>query len=215
MTTYYEIKAVNIDGDTEVLYGSFVKAEARYELDAEKASWKDEGYKLIKIVSRTTDDAPDMSVYTQEELNTNQPEREPVGHDIGVTVLHANNTRDSFFFGHDDIYSIDAAKKAWLAGDYDYVATINETDLDDVYAQTQNIDQSWLKVANIGYLAADFDKGARSTSVGDILLLSNEDGKTEAWIVAGCGFTFGWIVTSATIMESTGAATARRDLEAA
>jgi hypothetical protein len=66
MTTYYEIKAVNIDGDTEVLFGSFVKADVRYELDAEKDSWKGEGYKLIKIVSRTTTDTPDPDVYADD-----------------------------------------------------------------------------------------------------------------------------------------------------
>jgi hypothetical protein len=147
--------------------------------------------------------------------------RKPVGHDIGITVLHANNTRDSFFFGHDDIYSIADAKQAWLAGDYDYVASLNLYDLDDAYQVTQNIATSWIKSERdwisghkaVGYVAAEFDDGARSSSVGDIFLISNEDGQTEAWIVASCGFTFGWIVTSATIMQSTGAATAR--LEAA
>lgn len=135
--------------------------------------------------------------------------------DNGITILHANNTRDSFFYGMGDIYSLDHARKAWLDGDYDYVATLNVDDLDDAYLYTQNIDSAWIHNDKIGYLAHDFDNGARSSSVGDIFLVTNECGKTEAWIVAGCGFDFGWVVTSATIMESTGAATARRELEAA
>jgi len=143
-------------------------------------------------------------------------ERLPIGAENGVTLLHANNTRDSFFFGHDDIYSIDDARKAWLSGDYDYVATLDVHNLETAYEITQNITSSWVASPTwINYVAAEFTDGARSTSVGDILLLSNKDGKTEAWIVAGCGFTFGWVVTSATIMESQGASAARQEAEAA
>lgn len=69
--TYYEIKSINIDGDDEILFGSFVRMECVYELDAERSSWKDDGYRCIKICSRNTDEAPDMSVYTADELATN------------------------------------------------------------------------------------------------------------------------------------------------
>lgn len=68
MTTYYEIKAINIDGDDEILYGSFVKSEAQYELQAERDSWKADGYKCIAITSRDTDDQPDPEVYSATEL---------------------------------------------------------------------------------------------------------------------------------------------------
>jgi hypothetical protein len=50
MTTYYEVKAVNKhDNDTEVLFGSFNKADCTSELQDEKAAWS-EDYKQIKIV---------------------------------------------------------------------------------------------------------------------------------------------------------------------
>ena len=62
MNTYYEITA-NIDGETEILFGSFDKSDCAYELDAEKESWKCEGFKSIKIVSRKTEEKPDAEVY--------------------------------------------------------------------------------------------------------------------------------------------------------
>lgn len=68
--TYYEITAT-IEGETEILFGSFVRSDCTFELDAERESWKDEGYKAIKITTRKTDDAPDMTVYTAAELATN------------------------------------------------------------------------------------------------------------------------------------------------
>jgi len=66
MTKYYEIKAINIDGDDEILYGSFSKSEAQYELQAERDSWKADGYKQIAITSRDTDDQPDPEVYVSD-----------------------------------------------------------------------------------------------------------------------------------------------------
>ncbi len=64
--TYYEIKAL-FEGETEVLYGSYSKAEAQYELQAERESWKDSGYTQIKIVARCTDELPDADVYADDD----------------------------------------------------------------------------------------------------------------------------------------------------
>lgn len=63
--TYYEILG-NIDGETELLYGSFVREDCVYELDAEREGWKEEGYKRLKIVSRKTNDLPSPDVYKTE-----------------------------------------------------------------------------------------------------------------------------------------------------
>jgi hypothetical protein len=71
MTKYYEITG-KIDGQIEVLYGSFVRSDCVDELDSERDSWKDEGYKAIKVASRETTDQPDMAVYTNDELATNE-----------------------------------------------------------------------------------------------------------------------------------------------
>lgn len=63
MSTYYDVIAT-IDGTKEVLFGSFIRSECAYEIEAERDSWKDQGYKGIKIVSRETDEQPDAEVYT-------------------------------------------------------------------------------------------------------------------------------------------------------
>ena len=59
---YFEIIGF-IDGVSEVLFGSFDRIDCKYELEAEKTSWKTEGYKKITIVSRLTSDKPDPTVY--------------------------------------------------------------------------------------------------------------------------------------------------------
>lgn len=61
-TDYYKIEAY-IDGEREILFGSFDKADCKYELEAEKEGWKAEGYKKIKIITTTTEDKPDPAVY--------------------------------------------------------------------------------------------------------------------------------------------------------
>ena len=66
MNTYYEIKAT-IDGDTDILFGSFSKADCQYELQAEKVSWKDQGYANLAITSRDTDESPDPVVYADDD----------------------------------------------------------------------------------------------------------------------------------------------------
>ena len=63
MNIYHEIKALNFEGETEVLYGSFVRSDCKYELDTEKETWLDEGYTQIIIIGRTTDEQPDLEVY--------------------------------------------------------------------------------------------------------------------------------------------------------
>jgi hypothetical protein len=59
---YHEITAT-IDGQTETLFGSYVKGDVLYALDSEKASWKAEGYKNIKRTMRLVDELPDPEVY--------------------------------------------------------------------------------------------------------------------------------------------------------
>jgi len=64
MSTYYEIKAI-IDGESEILYGSFDRSDCVFELDAERLTWKAQGYEQIKIVSRKTEESPDPEVYVK------------------------------------------------------------------------------------------------------------------------------------------------------
>ena len=67
MNKYYELIA-DIDGETEVIFGSFDKNDCYYEHEAESFSLRDEGYRNFKVVSRETTDAPDSTVYTAEEI---------------------------------------------------------------------------------------------------------------------------------------------------
>jgi hypothetical protein len=59
---YHEITAT-FNGQTRTLFGSYVKGDVLYEFDAEKASWKAEGYKNIKKTMRLVDEMPDPEVY--------------------------------------------------------------------------------------------------------------------------------------------------------
>ncbi len=62
MNKYYTVIA-EIEGIKETMYGSFVKKDCTYEIEAEKESWKEQGYKNIKIKVRETTDRPDAKVY--------------------------------------------------------------------------------------------------------------------------------------------------------
>ena len=68
---YYEVVAT-IDGDGEILFGSFVRSDCVFEIEAERQSWKAEGYKAIKIVSRDVDDAPDVDVYAEHVVTRSE-----------------------------------------------------------------------------------------------------------------------------------------------
>jgi len=65
MNNYYRIIGA-IDGNTEVLFGSFAKADCTYELDAERGTWKAEGYKGLKIITVQVADTPDKEVYKDD-----------------------------------------------------------------------------------------------------------------------------------------------------
>jgi len=69
--TYYEVLGV-IDGEVELLYGSFVREDCVYELDAEREGWKEEGFKRLKIVSRKTTDLPSPEVYKGVVVTKNE-----------------------------------------------------------------------------------------------------------------------------------------------
>jgi hypothetical protein len=75
MKKYYVITAT-IDGEAVELFGSFDKNDCKYELEANKQQWKDEGHKSIKIVTRATKEEPDAEVYdnlvTREQLFSQQ-----------------------------------------------------------------------------------------------------------------------------------------------
>ena len=59
---YYEVVGT-MDTQVEVLFGSFDRSDCAYEVQAERDSYKAEGYKHIKITSRMTTETPDPTVY--------------------------------------------------------------------------------------------------------------------------------------------------------
>ncbi len=61
---YYEVTAT-IDGETEVMFGSYDREECLYEVEAERDHWKGQGYKKIKVGSRPVADAPDPEIYEE------------------------------------------------------------------------------------------------------------------------------------------------------
>lgn len=71
MNKYYLVIG-EIEGKTEALYSSFVKADCIYEIGAERESWKEEGYKKIKVTSINTTDIPDPEVYRADMCTRHQ-----------------------------------------------------------------------------------------------------------------------------------------------
>lgn len=69
---------------------------------------------------------------------------------------------------------------AWKAGLYNHVADVAETDLQEAYILTQNLDHAW--ASNPGVVAKV--QNGRSTSVGDILAVNG-----DLYMVAPVGFT--------------------------
>lgn len=72
MNKYYQVIAT-LEGNKETLFGSFDIEDCKYEIEVEKESWKQDGYKAIKIEVLETQDTPDEDVYsdvlvTKDEL---------------------------------------------------------------------------------------------------------------------------------------------------
>ena len=62
MNKYYEVIGT-IDNRPETLYGSFDRSDCVYELEAERDSWRAEGYKGLFIGSSATTETPDPEIY--------------------------------------------------------------------------------------------------------------------------------------------------------
>ena len=62
---YYELNG-RIDGEFEVLFGSYFRGDCAYELSAERDSLKEQGYSSLYITTRRVETAPDAEVYKGE-----------------------------------------------------------------------------------------------------------------------------------------------------
>ena len=117
---YYEVVAT-FEGTQEVMFGSFVRSDCTYEIDAERDSWKGDGYKAIKIVSRVVEDTPDKEVYegqvvTAQELfmqqapsfNFEMGKEEMVAHGLEVGFITQLSSKDG-----EPLYLINEEYGAW------------------------------------------------------------------------------------------------------
>jgi hypothetical protein len=59
MYKYYEVVA----NCQTVLYGSYDRDEAKFELEAMRDTYKEDGYKGVKLRWRATEEAPDVGIY--------------------------------------------------------------------------------------------------------------------------------------------------------
>lgn len=64
MFKYYRVVG-KIDGEVESLFGSYNKEDSVSEIECEGESWRDEGYKGIKLVVQNVGVAPDPAVYPE------------------------------------------------------------------------------------------------------------------------------------------------------
>lgn len=69
--------------------------------------------------------------------------------------------------------------------DFDFVATVYATDLDEVYKYTQNDYMSWAHRGNVRLTDKGLELGGlRSLSVGDVIV----EGGEKMWVVDSVGF---------------------------
>jgi hypothetical protein len=59
---YHEVVG-EIDGEDEVLFGSYDKSDCIYEKGSESPLWKDEGYRKIRLTQRLVEDPADPEIY--------------------------------------------------------------------------------------------------------------------------------------------------------
>ena len=104
------------------------------------------------------------------------------------TLYHVtpSNTREMYFAEPEDV-----AKVFYGYGDkgsevYELVGLIEAVSLEDAFHKTNSIESLWTAAINPVLLAAKFRFGARSTSVGDVLV---DDATGIAYHVSLFGFT--------------------------
>ena len=97
-------------------------------------------------------------------------------------VYHSESTREIIWGERGDVL------ENFNEGRYDFVASLEAEDFDEVYMRTNSIYRPWYEAEDIIELGQLVKKqgGARSTSVGDIII--QNDG--QVFFVARMGFEF-------------------------
>ena len=111
MNTYYKITGT-IDGHEETLFGSFDKSDCTFELDSEKQTWKDEGFRKLKITNEETEEKPDPEVYFEKSKTTciKITFFNTVPHKAGDYTIHRSTTEKAVFL---KIYKTENVKRAF------------------------------------------------------------------------------------------------------
>lgn len=123
MTTYHIITAI-IDGEKDELYGSFIKADCTYELEAERVTWREQGYSKIKIASRETNDNPDKDIYEQDLLSYLD------SNSVDSAVYNVDDLTTDFYNGNFDLETSDI-------NDYKYAAIIAASIINGQWSQAR------------------------------------------------------------------------------
>ncbi len=155
MNNYYELTAV-IDGEKEVLFGSFDKSEVTYEKQCESESLRAQGYKSLKIELRQTNEQPDADIYgntTCEKLvilATNKGYEVTVYQEGEQELERSNNAMEII----NSIKSVDCISNLQLIKDGQYVCTFAVC-LDDLEPEETIIDYTITPESELLYNAAN------------------------------------------------------------
>lgn len=68
-TTYYEVIGT-FNGELDVLFGSFDRQDCKDEIEAERDTWKMDGFKSIRIRERQTEETPSAEIYGDNHYMT-------------------------------------------------------------------------------------------------------------------------------------------------
>lgn len=66
MLNKYHTVTAWIDGEQETLFGSYIKADCIDEIEAERHTWKEQGYKRISVTTKEIIEGPDPDLYKGE-----------------------------------------------------------------------------------------------------------------------------------------------------
>ena len=66
MYKYYKVVGTEDGLSDVILYGSYSKDDCKFEIDAEKNQWYDEGFHNIRIEFDKTQIPPDSSIYGKD-----------------------------------------------------------------------------------------------------------------------------------------------------
>jgi len=114
---YYELIGT-IEGDQEVLFGSYIKGEVEEEKECEQTTLRSQGYRGLKVVSREVKETPDSEVYGETQMTYfDSAQGITITHKRAIKELKDNGVTDLKEFyadlGHHETYQAQAVL-AWL-----------------------------------------------------------------------------------------------------